>query len=259
MTGPDGHASGVAGGSGSDRLDGPDAGEEQADTDPMLNSANPYGAGWGAGWGASWADAPENADPGPPPTGRARPTVLGDVELPSTPEPFAFPTAPPRRSSPTGRTVALTLGGLAALAALVGLVFWLAGRGPSAPDDRETRGEAAATSATSTESAGGPSTATRDAGADAQLMGMLPPGYPPGSCRPVAPRPGSVSTVECGDNTDPGGPPAATYSIARDRAALDAAFAGAIPAAAVVTCPGNIQSPVHCPTRVSNAFWDLCR
>ena len=47
----------------------------------------------------------------------------------------------------------------------------------------------------------------------------------------------------CDNNSDPGGPTSASYLLARDKTALDAAFTGAVRADAVVNCPGNIQSP----------------
>lgn len=242
----------------SDGSGGPESAEERADTDPMLNSANPYGAGWGAGWGASWADDPEPKSPEPsaravrpePPARPAERTptpVLGDVELPSAPEPFTFPAEPARGPGPAaGRMPALAVGGLVAVAAVIGLVFWLVNRSPSDGDAQRTGGTAAPT--TTPESVTASETATeqaptRDAGAEARLMRMLPPGYPPGACKPADPQPGSVAIVNCGNNIDPSGPPSATYLVTRDRAALDAAFGAAVRPDAVVTCPGNIQSP----------------
>jgi hypothetical protein len=44
----------------------------------------------------------------------------------------------------------------------------------------------------------------------------------------------------------------ATYSLVKDAATLDAVFNDAVAASTRVTCPGNIQSPVLCPTGVSN-------
>ncbi len=239
----------------SDWSEGQESAEERADTDPMLNSANPYGAGWGAGWGASWAGVAEGESPEPSaradhPEPPARPAdrvsnpVLGDVELPSAPEPFAFPTESAQGSgSAAGRMAALAVGGLAVLAAVIGLVFWLVNRSPSA-----NQAGVAADPTTTREAGAAPEAATgnvpaRDAGAEARLMRMLPPGYPSGTCKPADPQPGSVAMVFCGNNIDPAGPPSATFLVARDRAALDDAFAAAVRPDAVVACPGNIQSP----------------
>ncbi len=244
--------------------DNPDPGapedfdDERADTDPMMNSANPYGAGWGAGWGASWADAPEpNATaPDPPPAERTPAPTLGEVELPSATASFAFPTQPARSTgSVSGRQIALVVGGLAALAAVIGLVFWSINRSPSATEATDAGDSGQVNSPAASTTADTTTRAARDAGAEASLVRMLPPGYPPAACRPVDPQQGAVATVTCDGNVDPGGPPSATYLLLRDRPALDAAFVAAVRPDAVVTCPGNIQSPVHCPTgRVDRAL-----
>ncbi|MFN8228070.1 MAG: hypothetical protein U0R18_15285 [Mycobacterium sp.] len=232
--------------------DNPDPGapedfdDERADTDPMMNSANPYGAGWGAGWGASWADAPEpNATaPDPPPAERTPAPTLGEVELPSATASFAFPTQPARSTgSVSGRQIALVVGGLAALAAIIGLVFWSINRSPSATEATDAGDSGQVNSPAASTTADTTTRAARDAGAEASLVRMLPPGYPPAACRPVDPQQGAVATVTCDGNVDPGGPPSATYLLLRDRPALDAAFVAAVRPDAVVTCPGNIQSP----------------
>lgn len=41
----------------------------------------------------------------------------------------------------------------------------------------------------------------------------------------------------------PGGPPTATYTLARNRTTLQTLFAHQTTAATTVVCPGNIQSP----------------
>ncbi len=216
--------------------------DERADTDPMMNSANPYGAGWGTGWGASWTDALQPDDPVH--TGTASSPVLGDIELPSAPVPFAFPAEPARSTgSVSGRQIGLVVGGIAALAAVIGLVFWSINRSPSATETADAGDSARGNSPAASTTADPTTRVARDAGAEANLVRMLPPGYPPGACRPADPQQGAVATVTCGGNVDPGGPPSATYLLLRDRPALDAAFAAAVRSDAVVTCPGNIQSP----------------
>ena len=235
--------------------DNPDPGapedfdDERADTDPMMNSANPYGAGWGAGWGSSWADTPVREEPSPaeraevpgPPAPAVSSPVLGDVELPSAPAPFEFPTAPDRGAGAVpGKMIALAAGGLALLAVVIGVVFWSVNRTPSATDTGDGTSAAGTAASTAVDTT---TRVARDAAAEANLIRMLPPGYPPGACRPVDPQRGAVATATCGANVDPGGPPSATYSLMRDRATLDAAFTAAVRPDAVVTCPGNIQSP----------------
>ena len=74
-------------------------------------------------------------------------------------------------------------------------------------------------------------------------MRMLPPGYPPGGCKPADPVTGALATVKCGANADPGGPTSATFWLARDKAAADALFSEVVGSGGVLLCPGNMQSP----------------
>ena len=92
-----------------------------------------------------------------------------------------------------------------------------------------------------------------------QVRGILPRGYPPGACEAVAPRDGASAAIRCQKNQDPGGPLSATYTLATDEEALEVMFAEVLDALAVVDCPGNIQSPVLCPTGVSKTFGEVCR
>jgi len=222
---------------------------DRYDTDP-LPVANPYGAGWGSRWDpAPGFDAPDaskaehfaSSERFEPPPRSASP-VLGDAELPSGPEPFAFPTAPSKAGGGSGARNALV--GAAALAVVAGigaLIFWLVNRTPTSPEAEDAPAEATvAATTTTTTTVEAP---RRNVEAETRLAGMLPPGYPPGACRPVDPKPGSVAMFNCAGNGDPGGPTSATYLLARDKSALDAAFTAAIRPDAVVICPGNIQSP----------------
>ncbi len=222
---------------------------ETAGTDSGPAPVNPYGAGWGKGWGASWAGIPEMENPDqsapvarfaePAAAERVQPQVLGDIDLPSVPESFAFPTAD-HRPGDVMRTVGRALGALAVLAAVSGLIFWLVNRTPSTP--QAGAGDVVTTATTT------PPTATvaapaRDAGAEAQLLRMVPAGYPPGACEAVDPEPDSIAKVNCDNNIDPGGPTASTYLLVDDPAALDGVLTAAVRRDAILTCPGNIQSP----------------
>lgn len=78
----------------------------------------------------------------------------------------------------------------------------------------------------------------------AELAGMLPAGYPPGTCTPSPlADPTAAAVLSCGPNADPGGPVSATYSLARTPQALQAALQHVIGSAHAVICPGNIRSP----------------
>ncbi|MEZ0340646.1 hypothetical protein ACAG25_11760 [Mycobacterium sp. pV006] len=76
-----------------------------------------------------------------------------------------------------------------------------------------------------------------------RLLNLLPRGYPQGACTPVVPPKGALAQVSCTENTDPGGPLTATYTLARDDDGLADMFEEVIATSSVVNCPGNIQSP----------------
>ncbi|ORA50089.1 hypothetical protein BST21_06160, partial [Mycolicibacterium celeriflavum] len=121
-----------------------------------------------------------------------------------------------------------------------GLTLWLLWPDPPAP---VMANPPATTTATSpTDSSTGPR---------ARLSGVLPAGYPPGSCKPVRVPDTATAAMACCSNTDPGGPTSATYILARDLNALRAAFNNTVDRSTTVICPPNIQSPVLCPTGVS--------
>jgi len=82
-----------------------------------------------------------------------------------------------------------------------------------------------------------------DTDAQERLLHMLPPGYPTGSCKPIATPEYALAQVNCDKNSDPGGPLSATYTLVRDKAALEGALNNIVTSSARVDCPGNIQSP----------------
>lgn len=89
-----------------------------------------------------------------------------------------------------------------------------------------------------------------------RLLTLLPAGYPAAACTPVD---AGEAAVECAQNADAGGPPSATYTLFKDQTALESAFDAVVRNMRVVNCPGNIQSPVLCPTGVSKSFGAVCR
>lgn len=76
-----------------------------------------------------------------------------------------------------------------------------------------------------------------------RLLKLLPAGYPPGACKPAAALAGAVAEMSCGPNTDPNGPPAASYTLFIEPGALQVSFDTTMQTLNVVTCPGRIQSP----------------
>lgn len=85
--------------------------------------------------------------------------------------------------------------------------------------------------------------AAPEAQAQDRVLSLVPRGYPAGACTPVVPPNGALTQVSCTENTDPGGPLVATYTLARDDGALETMFEEVVDTSAVVNCPGNIQSP----------------
>lgn len=97
------------------------------------------------------------------------------------------------------------------------------------------------------EASGGESTTTTETEspqeAETRLMGMLPKGYGKDACETVVPPNGALAQLSCKENADPGGPLAATYTLAKDDESLKAVFDDVVSTSSVVDCPGNIQSP----------------
>lgn len=82
-------------------------------------------------------------------------------------------------------------------------------------------------------------------GADslADLMRMLPAGYSSDSCK-AGNSPGALAAVDCRDNSLPGGPTYATYSLFRDYTGMYDAFTASLKTStwAPATCPGKQSS-----------------
>ncbi|MGE2717287.1 hypothetical protein ACQI4L_24790 [Mycolicibacterium litorale] len=134
--------------------------------------------------------------------------------------------APPQQKKPVWLIAAAV-----AAVVVIGVVAWLLV--PSG-DDGGTAGAPTTTPSP---------TRTADPRAEAELRRLLPRGYAADACEMQTPPAGARAVASCGPNTDPGGPPSATFTIATDDTALDAAFNDVIEASSIVTCPGNIQSP----------------
>ncbi len=91
---------------------------------------------------------------------------------------------------------------------------------------------------------------------DPRLASLIPTGYPPGACTPVPTD--NHSAAECGPNIAAPNT-SSRFTLHRDAHALAAALDEFISGTTVLVCPGNYQSPVHCPTGVSKSFWDSYR
>lgn len=138
--------------------------------------------------------------------------------------PPIIPTTP-RRRAPSAK--ALTVGAvvLAGLI-LVGIAVWNVAASDSDTDQTAT-----------------PTTAqAKPTKEDLQrLNDALPKGYSQSSC--TTDESSADASINCGRNTDAGGPATATYTLYPDQQALTQAFSDTIATFNRVTCPGNIQSP----------------
>lgn len=84
-------------------------------------------------------------------------------------------------------------------------------------------------------------------GFDAQLMALIPTGYPTSVCeKAVPPAPGALATVDCRQSTQPGGPAAARYSLFANRDALAQQFDSSTQEnEELLRCPGaDADSPI---------------
>lgn len=172
--------------------------------------------------------------PAAPPTRHAPPYPPPGSPWPAELGPPRFPYRPPR----DGRRRRLVFGAVATVVVLaaggVGLHFLLQ------PSDSTP---AEPVPKTPTESTTTTTPTTPPAVAEARLVGQLPGGYAPDVCQPTPAPKNALAQASCGPNTDPDGPPSATYTVYPDAKTLRAAFDQAVPANAIVICPGRIQSP----------------
>lgn len=148
-------------------------------------------------------------------------------------------TSPRRR--PRAPIAAIAAGVAALLVVVVAVVWWTLTPGDTQP---------------STVPETPPPRATP--GPDEQLLKRLNAIFPTGACRPTPSADTVAATATC-TTTAPNWPPSATYTLTRDRAAMAQEFDSITRSLDVQVCPGRIQSPVLCPTGVSNAFGDSGR
>ncbi|MCT7657822.1 hypothetical protein [Mycobacterium deserti] len=188
---------------------------DEADTGPLpvQTPASTAAPGWGAGPADDWGP-----DPGPN-------TWAGRFDTPLTVSPR------PKQRQRDPKVLYYVAGAIVALAVVAGVAFLFL----RSSDDRE-----ALSAGPETSTPQGPPTPNAD---EQRLLRMLPLGYSPDACEPADVSNDAVAQVDCDANTDTGGPESATFALAPDKAALDAALNDVMQGAQRVNCPGNIQSP----------------
>jgi hypothetical protein len=90
--------------------------------------------------------------------------------------------------------------------------------------------------------------ATGDPGAltpaQQKLLTLVSKGFTSASCHAAAhPASGAIASLDCFNNSTPGGPTAATYDQFADQATLDSAFQQDVSISQVEPCPGGDPSP----------------
>ncbi|MEO8816288.1 MAG: serine/threonine-protein kinase [Mycobacterium sp.] len=148
----------------------------------------------------------------------------------------AAAAVPPVHRAHRKRKQLLSLG-VTALVVVAGLFGWLTHR------SQQGRSAADTAAAGSVVASDAPVATLSVAQARAQLLTLLPSGYPSEACTPTAPLAGALAEVTCGKNTDPQGPPSATYTLFPDVGPLRLSFDNTVQTTNVVNCPGRIQSP----------------
>lgn len=144
-----------------------------------------------------------------------------------------------------------------AVLVLSGVGVWLVVRGTGDSDTTATETSSSSTrnttSRTRTTTSRPSSTTTRpstsaagDPAAESELISVLPQGFSSSNCRGVPPAGGALAQVQCDQNTEPGGPTSATFTIWPDQASLDRAFNSSDPVAQtgqLRDCPDDVSSP----------------
>ena len=183
-------------------------------------------------------------DPGPvvappPPVRPSRPSGPASGRIADVAPPTTTATVPAARRRAYGVWAAAAL----AAGAVLGLIGWSVTRDRTGPADTA----APVPPVTSTPAATPvpptprlvPAVAT-----DATLQALLPAGFPTGACTAEAEvAPGVLGALNCGPNTDPGGPTSARYTLTADLAELETQFQDVLTATRQQDCPGRIQSP----------------
>jgi serine/threonine-protein kinase len=179
--------------------------------------------------------APSHPRPGQPSS--APVGVSLSAERQKAPTSFVDPVAPlSKPDNPDRSRLFKVIGAVLGSAALIAVITVVAtGQdGDSSPPGSSTSSVQESDSSTPV---------TRNPGAEARLLSLLPPGYAPDACHPVDPTDGAQAKVTCTVPLDPGGDGSANYLLMADAAKLKSTFDKIVQKSTVVTCPGNIQSP----------------
>ncbi|OBI26732.1 protein kinase [Mycobacterium sp. E1386] len=164
----------------------------------------------------------------------------------SAPQQFGGPPAwnqpPPRRRNPWPIVAAVAALVIVVVLAAVGIAIFMGG------DDGNPQANRTSTTTTTTTRTVPTTTTTRPANPQSKLLGMLPAGYPSGSCTPATPKSNSIwvnalAMVDCDQNTNQGGPSRGVYGLFANADLLKKAFDDDVAAVQLMNCPGAGASP----------------
>jgi hypothetical protein len=194
----------------------------------------------------------------------AIPVIAPPAQFTGAPPPYPPPnmaSGPLPLQHPTGGTAAnpmkkWAIVGAGVAAAVIALVVVLvatgvfsSGSSPATPAASASSSKASTTTASSAESSATASGTDTSADTpppmtdnDYRLLKLLPSGYSPGACTPAKQRvTDALSTLECDENSEPGGPTSSLYSLFPDPATLAAHFQFSLNEDVVSNCPGDSE------------------
>jgi len=176
---------------------------------------------------------------GAPPTPPAPPQQFA-----AGPTPWSQPPPKPKRS-PWPIVAAAAAVVVVIVLAVVGISLTMGGNDSDNPQAHRTTTSTTTRTTTTTLA---PATTTPSGALQSKLLGLLPAGYPAGTCKPTTPKTNSiwvnsVAMVDCDQNTTPGGPSHAVYGLFANSDALKTAFDDDIAAVQLMNCPDGGQSP----------------
>ncbi|OBG29135.1 protein kinase [Mycobacterium alsense] len=152
------------------------------------------------------------------------------------------PPPPPRQRNPWAIVAGVAAVVLVLVVVVVGISMAVGNDGDETPNAATTTTTTPSTTRTTTSTA--PSSSTPPPGALNRLLGLLPPGYPAGTCKPDRqPMPGAIVSVMCGQNTDTDGPTVSAFGLFDDLRGVQDAFNGFMKSDTLVKCPGDKASP----------------
>jgi serine/threonine-protein kinase len=179
--------------------------------------------------GGNWASPP----PAPP------------QQFAGGPTPWNQPPAKPKRNP---WPIIAGAAALVVVLVLAAVGIWLAVGGDGTDNPQAHRTTTSTTTVTTATTTSKPATTTRAGDLQSKLLGLLPAGYPTGTCTPTTPKTNSIwvnalAMLDCDQNTNAGGPSRAVYGLFANPVVLKKAFDDDIALMQLANCPDGGPSP----------------